>query len=123
MFESAWCLCLMQFCFTRLKCHLDQKQVVVLVWYNTRGEQNHCSSPRGSCTGAIYIYISMHGYGDFMMTARSLYDLLTISAWPIYDFAPVRSNKKSNRKAMNRNWSNQKANPALKTKAGNKYYK
>ena len=26
----------------------------------------------------------------------------------------------SNRKAMNRNWSNQKANPALKTKAGNK---
>ena len=27
---------------------------------------------------------------------------------------------KGNRKAMNRNWSNQKANPALKTKAGNK---
>ena len=26
----------------------------------------------------------------------------------------------SNRKAMNRNWSNQKANPAHKTKAGNK---
>ena len=25
-----------------------------------------------------------------------------------------------NGKAMNRNWSNQKANPALKTKAGNK---
>ena len=25
----------------------------------------------------------------------------------------------SNRKAMNRNWSNQKANPALKTKTGN----
>ena len=32
--------------------------------------------------------------------------------------------KKSNRKAMNRNWSNQKANPALKTKREiNKYYK
>ena len=30
----------------------------------------------------------------------------------------------SNRKAMNRNWSNQKANPALKTKREiNKYYK
>ena len=29
------------------------------------------------------------------------------------------SANKSNRKAMNRNWSNQKANPALKTKAGN----
>ena len=28
--------------------------------------------------------------------------------------------KQSNRKAMNKNWSNQKANPALKTKAGNK---
>ena len=27
---------------------------------------------------------------------------------------------KSNRKAMNCNWSNQKENPALKTKAGNK---
>ena len=27
---------------------------------------------------------------------------------------------KSNRKAMNRNWSNQKANPALKTKTGHK---
>ena len=27
---------------------------------------------------------------------------------------------KSNRKAMSRNWSNQKANPALKTKTGNK---
>ena len=30
------------------------------------------------------------------------------------------ADQKSNRKAMNRNWSNQKANPALKTKAGNK---
>ena len=27
---------------------------------------------------------------------------------------------KSNRKTMNRNWGNQKANPALKTKTGNK---
>ena len=27
----------------------------------------------------------------------------------------------SNRKAMYRNWRNQKANPALKTKTGNKY--
>ena len=27
---------------------------------------------------------------------------------------------KSNRTAMDRNWSNQKANPALKTKVGNK---
>ena len=28
--------------------------------------------------------------------------------------------QKSNRKAMNKNWSNQKANAALKTKTGNK---
>ena len=28
--------------------------------------------------------------------------------------------RKSNRKAMNRNWGNQKPNPALKTKTGNK---
>ena len=28
--------------------------------------------------------------------------------------------EKSNRKAMNMNWSNQKANPTLKTKTGNK---
>ena len=27
---------------------------------------------------------------------------------------------KSNRKAINRNWSNQKVNPTLKTKTGNK---
>ena len=32
----------------------------------------------------------------------------------------IQRDKKSNRKAMNRNWSNQKANPALKNKTGNK---
>ena len=32
----------------------------------------------------------------------------------------LRVAMESNRKAMNRNWSNQKSNPALKTKAGNK---
>ena len=31
-----------------------------------------------------------------------------------------KNHTKSNRKAMKRNWSNQKANPALKTKTGNK---
>ena len=35
-------------------------------------------------------------------------------------FAHCRGCHESNRKAMNRNWSNRKANPALKTKAGNK---
>ena len=37
-----------------------------------------------------------------------------------HDNVLVQPVEKSNRKAMNRNWSNQKANPALKTKAGNK---
>ena len=32
----------------------------------------------------------------------------------------VNGDHKSKRKAMNRNWCNQKANPALNTKAGNK---
>ena len=36
-----------------------------------------------------------------------------------YYYTPLLYSK-SNRKAMNRNWSNQKSNPALKTKAGNK---
>ena len=45
---------------------------------------------------------------------------LSISPFPIINLLPAYTNNKSNRKAMNRNWSNQKANPALKTKAGNK---
>ena len=36
-----------------------------------------------------------------------------------FDLLKVRIHG-SYRKAMNRNWSNQKANPALKTKTGNK---
>ena len=44
---------------------------------------------------------------------------------PMYEWMEEEKTKyaelcKSNRKAMNRNWSNQKANPALKTKTGNK---
>ena len=38
-------------------------------------------------------------------------------SWPLYISA---KHTKSNRKAMNMNWSNQKANIALKTKTGNK---
>ena len=37
----------------------------------------------------------------------------------LYSYICINING-SNRKAMNRNWSNQKANLALKTKAGNK---
>ena len=47
---------------------------------------------------------------------NGLTHMTKMAAMPIYG--------KSNRKAMNRNWSNQKANPALKTKREiNKYYK
>ena len=39
-------------------------------------------------------------------------------------FVILHHANKRNRKAMNRNWGNQKAKPALKTKTGkNKYYK
>ena len=49
-------------------------------------------------------------------------------AWRLFGTATLHNHKnsanKSNRKAMNRNWGNQKANPALKTQREiNKYYK
>ena len=37
-----------------------------------------------------------------------------------YTNQTIHTHLKSNRKAIYRNWGNQKANPALKTKAGNK---
>ena len=37
-----------------------------------------------------------------------------------YDTNFTDRDEKSNRKAMNRNWGDRKANPALKTKTGNK---
>ena len=51
-----------------------------------------------------------------------LIELFTSATPPtVYsDWSGFHQAIKSNRKAMNRNWNNQKANPALKTKAGNK---
>ena len=49
-----------------------------------------------------------------------LFHLVTIPSKFITLWLINRYLCKSNRKAMNRNWSNQKANPALKTKTGNK---
>ena len=43
-----------------------------------------------------------------------------VVVWPPFWEIAAHSVSKSNRKAMNRNWSNQKANPAFKTKTGNK---
>ena len=48
--------------------------------------------------------------------ACSFNNTRSFSMWSIKPYLSM----KSNRKAMNRNWSNQKANPALKTKTGNK---
>ena len=45
---------------------------------------------------------------------------IRFSATLINEISRYKIEEKSNRKAMNRNWSNQKANPALKTKTGNK---
>ena len=45
---------------------------------------------------------------------------LSMNANHTPSYINIISGHKSNRKVMNRNWSNQKANPALKTKAGNK---
>ena len=49
---------------------------------------------------------------------RTILSSTQIIDWPTTKGATLI---KSNRKAMNRNWCNQKANPALKTKTGNKY--
>ena len=57
-------------------------------------------------TNFVYIYIYIAANLDLNHRSPAFgADMLTIV---------------QNRKAMNRNWSNQKANPALKTKAGNK---
>ena len=50
-------------------------------------------------------------------TVRACIDLKRKFVWFYRAFSDTF---KSKRKAMNRNWYNQKANPALNTKAGNK---
>ena len=57
---------------------------------------------------------AIYGHGSHLGHVSKT--IFTKFAFPLSKRAPY----KSNRKAMNRNWSNQKANPALKTKAGNK---
>ena len=61
------------------------------------------------------------------ITDRFNVALFLFSPFPVSDvsygaISTICANRyhKSNRKAMNRNWSNQKANPALKTKTGDK---
>ena len=54
--------------------------------------------------------------GSYQLGQFDSLECISKSPNPIFDAI----SDKSNRKAMNKNWSNQKANPALKTKAGNK---
>ena len=62
-------------------------------------------------------------FSDFFMAPTETVQNAWISLHVILTILVVIA-LKSNRKAMNRNWSNQKANPALKTKTGSdKYYK
>ena len=60
-----------------------------------------------SCNTSVYDY-------DFLSC------MLLNSPHVLYRTLYELRNEKSNRKAMNRNWSNQKSNPSLKTKTGNK---
>ena len=79
-----------------------------------------------SCLGILYMYIH---FRPMMITENDRNYLKKIKDL-IYRFSlggkfyeTVQAEScfcKSNRKSMNRNWSNQKANPALKTKTGNK---
>ena len=57
----------------------------------------------------------------FFFAKKKIGSLQTIES-TMADIGPkwVFENIESKRKAMNRNWCNQKANPALNTKAGNK---
>ena len=58
--------------------------------------------------------------GAFNSTSRYLDDLLNIDNIHFEHMVHRIYPAESKRKAMNRNWCNQKANPALKTIAGNK---
>ena len=64
------------------------------------------------CPIKAKFYVAPTLEAEMKICSRHLSHMTKMAATPIYG--------KSNRKAMNRNWSNQKSNPALKTKAGNK---
>ena len=63
----------------------------------------------------IYLYVLLLYYPQHIITHLYASELNAKN-----EKGSSNQRNKSNRKAMNRNWSNQKANPALKTKVGNK---
>ena len=64
-----------------------------------------------------YIDIKVGLY--LIVIASSNFQCIAQNGW-FYRLKIAYTSKESNRKTMNRNWSNQKANLAIKTKAGNK---
>ena len=69
------------------------------------------------CSNHIHLYDEGNVHEDIAMDVLSTKTIKDHGQSPIHS---AKTLKKSNRKAMNRNWSNQKAHPALKTKTGNK---
>ena len=67
----------------------------------------------------FYSFFTIHMQITYCIVVVFVVGCLLNCLYFIYDAAQF-SHCRSNRKAMNRNWCNQKANPALKTKAGNK---
>ena len=63
-----------------------------------------------------------HGFGYYSLISDPI-NLAKGARGKYCEFASSNNGSrfKSNRKAMNRNWSNQNTNPILKIKAGNKY--
>ena len=76
----------------------------------------------------FFLSIFSHSFHDYREMKKvsiltcfiQLYSVIKRAHWTFIQTMAEKSAEKSNRKAMNRNWRNQKANPALKTKAGNK---
>ena len=67
----------------------------------------HKSLPHSSIVQIIFYFWSFE-IMEYILRTRKL------------SYVKIHFLNKSKRKAMNRNWCNQKANPALNTKAGNK---
>ena len=64
------------------------------------------------CVAMFYLIVILI-ISHFGFEVRTLVMITSVPGYCIYF-------TKSNREAMNRNWGNQKANPALKTKTGHK---
>ena len=90
-----------------------------------KSEKFHMSQRLGTFTGSDGCLLTCPDSSGFtqMPTFHPEKPSVPVQGTPIQPFHQplhLHSPYKSNRKAMNRNWSNIKANPALKSKTGNK---